>query len=1226
LSCCEPQTIPVKRDENAYRLKNGSGFDPRFSKTEGTEAYTGNELLVKGALEAGVSLITGYPGSPVSDVFDTLGSIAPYLIEKGILAQIANNEALSTARLNGARQAGLRALAVMKSVGMHVGADALAIGNLMETHHRQGGAVVVVGDDPWNETTQINSDSRYLSKHLHMPIVEPSTFQELKDWVNVAFDLSGASDLYITYLLTTNQADGGGTVEVRPHPPLAISRIKKTTLSSQDVKLSEVVLIPPHTSMREATLDQRKEKLMTRVRELKLNRRHGPRHRRMAVGFVTSGLSYCYLEEVLQTLGLWESTPVLKLGLTYPLDEKPVLELASHVEHLVVVEEKRGFLEGQISEMLIAFKQAGRLSRVPALWGKNFPDQEKGFPSTRGLNVSILLETLGPAFLRWKKYFPRLNVPRIENELAEIQNTKSQSYEVPTRLPTFCPGCPHRDSAVVSRNLKNNFVNFDYMKKKKEKPVDVIFHGESGCHSMLQFAPYEGLMQNYSGMGVGGGTGAGMSPFITNKQVVFLGDSTFFHSGMLAISDSIKNNQDITYIILENDTTAMTGHQPTPANEKDIMGQPTPAQDIERLLRGMLPEGMTLEKINPTNQANYQKIVESIVMKPGVKVIISEKECAITLHRRLNSEKKKTIQSKGFLPREEKINITPEVCEFCLECTRQVACPGLTMESTPYGPKIATDLSTCVDDGACARTKACPSFEKVILKRVKPIGKDEFPQFDFSNFKKPASPEFDRRWCAYTAGVGGMGAGVVNAVLVRAGMKAGYDVNFLDKKGLAIRNGGVYGHVVFSKSGPVTSPVIPYGKADLLIGLDILEAARAMDAKMNLRVAHPVRTHGVINRHKNHTVLSLMGEKDFNPDELEKVLLKKIQTGKYFSADFSELSEKYVGSKLYANMMLLGAACQKGWIPLKPELMMDAISESVKPMEVESNHRAFNLGRYLVENSEFAYKGQKKESFFDVVREKSRFLEKESWLTGKWTARAYQKLMNEVHRWIDLPKESGLLLARTVYDLIRYEDVKWARIYVGYVWHTYKKDVKKFGYKATQAVIHNLYRCMAIKDEVWVAKLLISPEKYARDRERYKIDPARGDKISYIHLNRPRFTVFGKNIEFDLNTRDWMLRLMSRAKFLRRLLPQWHQEEKKFRLWYMRLVQRFTYFESKEAYTLFVDALNEPDKARGYREVRYPQMDQAVKRANALIQMLVIQNNLPHTADLPERSLHKILT
>ncbi|MCG3205320.1 MAG: hypothetical protein KCHDKBKB_02039 [Elusimicrobia bacterium] len=1175
--------------------------DPRFLKTSGVEAFTGNELLLKGAIEAGVGLITGYPGSPVSEVFDAISEVAPYLAERGMVAQIANNEALATARLNGARQAGLRAMAVMKSVGLHVGADGLAIGNLMEIRKPEGGAVVVVGDDPWNETTQINSDSRYLSKHLHMPLVEPSTFQEIKDWVKIAFELSGASDLYITYLLTTNQADGGGTVKVHSHPDIPVSHLHPATLWSKDIHISDTVLIPPHTSMREATLADRFSRLMTQVRKVGLNQWHGPKRVRMPVGFITSGLASSYLEEVLRLLGLWTRTPVLKLGMTYPIDSEDVFDLANHVEHLVVVEEKRGFLESQVSEILMDLRQTGRLPKPPALWGKKFPHDEPGFPSTRGLNVSIVLEVLGPAFLRWKEHFPTLNVERIEKELAEIVHTRSSSYDVPLRTPTFCPGCPHRDSSTVSLKLKSNFMKFDYMEKKHQSPVDVIYHGESGCHSMLQFAPNEGLMQNYSGMGLGGGTGAGMSPFVTNKQVVFLGDSTFFHSGMVAVSDSIKNNQNITYVILENGTTAMTGHQPTPGNQVDVMGNPTLSQNIERLLNGMAPQSLKIIRTNPADRDAYQELLEKTVLEPGVKVIIADKECAITLHRRKNAEKKEVIRRQGFLPREEKINITPEVCEYCLECTRQTGCPGLTVEETPYGRKIATDLSTCVDDGACARTKACPSFEKVVITRRNPPQKHAYETFDFSQLPQPQIHQFEDRWTAYTAGVGGMGAGIVNAVLVRAGMLEGLDVSFLDKKGLAIRNGGVYGHIVFSKKGPVSTPVIPYGKADLLIGLDLLEAARALDARTNLRVAHPARTHGVINNHKHETVLSLMGRIDFDPQKLEKVIEAKVRLGGYLSADFSELSERFIGSKLYANMMIVGAAFQKGWIPLSEERLLAAIDQSVRKADVAFNYQAFKLGRYFAAHPELLRPEYKRQTVTDVIEEKAFYLAKSRWVGGKALASGYRKLMGEALRWMDLPEGNAALLARIVYDLIRYENIRLAERYVHLIWSTYRRDQKRFGYKATEAAMMGLFRSIAIKDEVWVATLLTSPEKYDRDLKRYKIDASVGDKMSYLHLNRPQFTIFGKSIEFDLKTRDWMLKLMSHGKILRKLLPGWHAKEKAFRDWYIGLVDRFTIFESQQDYEFYVQALRVYEAVRGYRELRYPLMEKAMKDASELI-------------------------
>ena len=165
----------------------------------------------------------------------------------------------------------LRGIAVMKSVGMHVAADGLAIGNLAEPHHPEGGCLVVVGDDPWNETTQINSDSRFLAQHLHLPILEPSTFQEIKDWMDTGFELSGKSDLYVCMVLTTNQADGGGSVAVRPNVVSAINTHAKTELSSSELQIHDFVMIPPHTSQKEATLKRRYGFPRTGARK-KLNR------------------------------------------------------------------------------------------------------------------------------------------------------------------------------------------------------------------------------------------------------------------------------------------------------------------------------------------------------------------------------------------------------------------------------------------------------------------------------------------------------------------------------------------------------------------------------------------------------------------------------------------------------------------------------------------------------------------------------------------------------------------------------------------------------------------------------------------------------------------------------------------------------------------------------------------------------------------------------------------
>src|SRR5579859_2338287 len=216
--------------------------DPRFAASSGPEILNGNELLVKGCLETegGVHLLTGYPGSPVSGFFDVLGDIKDVLGSHGVRAFQANNEALGAAAVNGSQMAPCKAVAVMKSVGVHVAADALALGNLAGAHP-QGGAVIIMGDDPWCDSTQVPADSRFLCEHLRMAVIEPGTPQEVKDWIRLSFKLSQAAGLYVGYIVTTAQADGGGTVQCRPNQFPAINTQQKVALDTGQVDLGKVL-------------------------------------------------------------------------------------------------------------------------------------------------------------------------------------------------------------------------------------------------------------------------------------------------------------------------------------------------------------------------------------------------------------------------------------------------------------------------------------------------------------------------------------------------------------------------------------------------------------------------------------------------------------------------------------------------------------------------------------------------------------------------------------------------------------------------------------------------------------------------------------------------------------------------------------------------------------------------------------------------------------------------
>ena len=917
------------------RERNGiMASDPRFSADAGREVFNGNELLVKGCLETpgGVGLMTGYPGSPVAGFFDTLGALSGVLQEKGVRAFQANNEALSVAAVNGSQMMPIRAVATFKSVGVHVAADALALGN-MAGAHPDGGAVIICGEDPWCDSTQVPADSRFICEHLRMPVVEPGGPQELKDWVAKCFALSRAAGLYIGYIVTTAQADGGGTVDLRPNHWPTLNTNVRINLDTAKVDLNKV-LLPPRTWRQELKTDDRFRTTMDAAREIGINQiipatptpnSQLPTPNSFSpIGFITTGMARPYLEQVLADLGLAGVFPILNLGLSYPADVRLVREFAETCGDLIVIEERRSFLEKNIRDGFfrefdhdVAAELSGRL------YGKRFPSRSTGFqpvlaesrtseqrtrtdaeqlptsgkhglqtrateesrpgiPDTRGLNPSVLAQLLIPLIKGIESLPAELRNGRLTEEMNLIKRTGKRSLEVvgvvksaslcetasgdeplALRTPTFCPGCPHRDSSSTLLELRKNLADADYMKRKwKRPPVDLVAHGDTGCYTMLMFAPTEQLMHNYSGMGLGGGTGSGVDPFITNKQIVFLGDGTFFHSGQIGISNAIAAGQDITFIILENKTTAMTGHQEHPGTEIDLLGNRSFIQDIEAAVRGMKgTSGLTVQKVNPADRTKWYKTLEKTILADGVKVLIADKECGITLYRRKGKEERETAKKFGYLPKKTHMNVTPEVCENCLECTKATACPGLVKIETDYGPKIDTDLTWCVNDGACERVrvsneagttvKPCPSFEQVTVVRKKrkrytlpPMGLSKLP--DPVPLRRPGAGE---AWRVHMAGVGGMGIGVAGGILVKAGHREGFRVVFSEKKGLAIRNGGVYAQITWVNDGrgmgvppmnrPKGVPPLPESGQTADQGQDALGTDHGRDAHATAEVAPP---------------------------------------------------------------------------------------------------------------------------------------------------------------------------------------------------------------------------------------------------------------------------------------------------------------------------------------------------------------------------------------------------
>lgn len=1182
--------------------KNVPGkVDPRFLKEEGLEVYTGCELLLKGLLEVegGTHLWTGYPGSPIAGFFDAIEAARELPLAHGIHATIANNEAIAVAMLNGSQMLGLRGVAAMKSVGVHVASDALALGNLAGAH-REGGAVVIMGDDPWSDSTQVPTDSRFLARHLFIPVLEPSDPQELKDWMDVAFKLSCASGFYLGYLVTTNQADGGGSVRVRHNQWPKTSVLNPAEIHTAGIPVDQTVLLPPRTGRKEEELDARRRLLWKEAARLGVDRVVNSRPG-APLGFITSGQAYGYLQHALSEMGLADHFPILKLGITYPIDPHVVESFAGHARQIIVVEERRAFIEEQVVGILNAVRtrEASRGAKTPdfpPVWGKRLPDGG-AVPDTLGLHPSILVEKLGPVLAHHGGVETTV---RLEHAANPVAATRGFEVDLVARTPTFCPGCPHRDSSSVLIEIKRDFRDARYMRRSHRRdPVDLLFHGDTGCYTMLMFEPNKDLMHNYSGMGLGGATGAGIDPFIVNKQVVFMGDSTFFHSGQVAISNSVKEGQDITYVILDNSTTAMTGHQPTPGLKADLLGEPQRRQSMDRIVEAMMGlDRAEVVRVNPAYRDSYRSTLESVILRSGVKIVIADKECGITFHRRESRRERKEAREFGFLRKKTHVNVATEACEFCLECTRATGCPGLTFADTPYGTKVQTDLSWCVADTACAKTRACPAFEEAIVRRRTPPP-SPLSGIDLNHLPEPPVRQVvSESWHVYLAGVGGMGIGVATATLVRAGFREGYRVLFCDKKGLAIRNGGVYSQISFYRNGAITSNIIPFGKADLILGVDILEAARGLDPRGNQRIANPERTAAIINTEKTPTILTLLGREDFDPAKLEESIRCSTRREDYFGHNFSHLSEKYFGSKLLTNAMLLGVACQKGLLPISTANLVWAIEQTMGAAGRE-NVQAFQFGRRIaMEPAHFSEDGLPLR-YLDLLDQKAELLDRHHPSRGR-AAAAYRHLMDHAKQGMTLPEECFRDLAVRVADLLWFENAAYAKRYLDLVKGVFARDTADYNFAATRSVIWNLAKVMLIKDEVWVAHLLTNPEKIERDRERYSVDPARGDSISYRHINRPRFEFGRFFIEFDIRTRNWQLNIMKRMKFLRHLLPDWHRTEKEFRDWYSREVGAFDPTNAAE-YDAWLSVLRCPEQVSGYRHIRHPKQESARRAAEATL-------------------------
>jgi indolepyruvate ferredoxin oxidoreductase alpha subunit len=481
----------------------------------------GNEAVVRGALEAGVSFVTTYPGTPASEIGDTFAKIAK---ENKFYFEYSANEKVALEAAAGAAFSGLPAMTVMKHYGLNVALD-----SFLPLVYLECPMVVVIADDPgsWS-SIQAEQDSRWITRLGHVPTLEPADSQEAKDMTIAAFGLAQQYRIPVLIRLTTRICHTRALVDFNkiPAPKDLGNFIKK-----------EFSVGATQTIARHNNLMAKIKKIQEEQANNKFNFIEAGRERKL--GLIVSGVSFFYIKEILAQLNL--SLPILKIGFSYPTIRNKFKEFLDQVDEILVVEELDPILERDVRRLLQEF---GITKKV---YGKDL------LPSTGELRPEYIREALQKIF----------NLPLTNN----LPDFSSEKIEV--RPPTFCAGCPHRAT---------------FWMVKKVAGSDQVFGGDIGCY-LLGALPPSNMSDFTVSMGAGISISHGVSKATKAKRVVFIGDGTFFHAGIPGLINLVYNQSDILMIILDNRITAMTGHQPNPGSGLTGQGDPTIALKIEDIVR-----------------------------------------------------------------------------------------------------------------------------------------------------------------------------------------------------------------------------------------------------------------------------------------------------------------------------------------------------------------------------------------------------------------------------------------------------------------------------------------------------------------------------------------------------------------------------------------------------------------------------------------------------------------
>ena len=1132
-------------------------LDQKYTQGSGHVFLTGIQALVRlpmaqirrdranGLNTAG--FISGYRGSPLGGYDQQLFAARKHLEQYNIKFQPGVNEDLAATAIWGSQQLnlskganydGVVGIWYGKGPGVDRCGDVFRHGNAAGSA-KNGGVLCLAGDDHGAKSSTVPHQSDHAFISALMPYLYPSSIHEMIEMGLLGIAMSRYSGCWVGMKVITETVETTAEIdltdEMKPFiipsdfemPPGGLNLRWPDDRFDQDRRLQ----------------DYKGFAAIAFARANKVNRitMDSPNAR---FGIMASGKSYEDIRQALRELGITPEVAakiglkLYKIGMPWPLEPQGVREFAVGLEEIFIIEERREIVENQVKQELFNWRDDVR----PRIVGKMDEHDKRFLPFAEELSVASLASSLTERLLR-------LNLnPEIAAMLRAKadwfngrQATQMQAVSPVSRTPYFCSGCPHNTSTKV--------------------PEGSRAMAGIGCHFMALWM--DRSTETFTHMGGEGVPWVGTAPF-TNEAHIFanLGDGTYFHSGSLAIRQAIASKANITYKILYNDAVAMTGGQ---RHDGDLSPQQITFQLHAEGIReiylvsenpGAYPTSEIAPGVKLAHRDELDAVMRACREVKGASAIVFVQTCAAEKRRR---RKRGTMEDPA-----RRVLINPAVCEGCGDCSVQSNCISVEPLETEFGRKRSINQSACNKDYSCLKG-FCPSFVTVdggALRRRAPAGLG-----DIGELPEPVSkPSLERPYNVAVGGVGGTGVLTIGALLGMAAHIEGKASMILDMSGLAQKGGAVLSHVRLSEhTADVTCSRIVTGTADLVIAADEVVAA----SKETMTLCESSRTAGIINSHIIPTADFVLN-RDFNfqTRKVNHVLETALRKDSAF-LDFTKPAETLLGDAIATNMMMMGYAYQRGFLPLSAEAIEQAIE--VNGVAIKMNTQAFRLGRLAAADP------------------------------------ARMSAMMKGHDEASAPKALDAMsldeiIAHRSAHLTGYQNEKLAARYQALV--TQVRDAARdrgFGEELPRAVAINYAKLLAYKDEYEVARLFTDGHFEAQLRDQFD-----GDfKISFNlappllggakdALGRPKKRAFGA----------WMwpaFRMLAKMKGLRGTAFDifGHSADRKLErdliAGYEKDVAHILSVLSPLTLETAIEILSLPDRIRGYGPVK----EKAVKDAKA---------------------------